>query len=345
MTDAYSIDTPVSKQVKKTANVKLTTEQFIINANKVHGVGRYDYSQAVYQGNKVKVQIKCNECDNVFHMRPNNHIAGSAGCRVCRYVNATVTQAEFIHRSNNAHGTGLYGYDKAIYVKGCLSVSIFCKQCDMYFDQKARDHMNGIGCAQCYFADKRLTQDEFLDRCYKQHGKGAFDYTNVCYYDSHTPVNIGCNVCGYEFEQTPTRHLSTLICCPKCVDDRKGFNRSAFRERCSGNNNGVGKLYVIKACDNGTVFYKVGITSHSRLAVRFKGRGSMPYIYHIAYEIEGSADYIYDLETQFNRLLRGNHYQPSIVFNGSYTECFTTIKPIEQLLKKLSSTEQLQLIA
>ena len=70
----------------------------------------------------------------------------------------------------------------------------------------------------------------------------------------------------------------------------------------------------------------------------------MPYDYTTEYEIEGEAGYIYDLEVKLHLLLKNKSYEPSIKFRG-YTECFTTIKLVERLLKELSNTGQLQLIA
>jgi len=57
-----------------------------------------------------------------------------------------------------------------------------------------------------------------------------------------------------------------------------------------------------------------------------------------------SPSVIYDLEVKLHAFLENYRYKPVIKFKG-YTECFTTIKPIERLLKRLSTTEQLQLLA
>ena len=70
----------------------------------------------------------------------------------------------------------------------------------------------------------------------------------------------------------------------------------------------------------------------------------MPYEYSVECVIDGEAGYIYDLEVKLHLLLKNKSYEPSIKFRG-YTECFTTIKPITRLLKELSNTDQLQLIA
>ena len=66
---------------------KLTTEEFIERAKKVHG-NKYDYSKIEYDGNKKKVCIICHEKDKYgkeqgeFWQRPNDHLSGY-GCPHC----------------------------------------------------------------------------------------------------------------------------------------------------------------------------------------------------------------------------------------------------------------------
>lgn len=57
-----------------------TTEQFIIDARKVHG-DRYDYSLAEYKGNKVKLVIVCMEHGS-FLQEPRQHLSGH-NCYLC----------------------------------------------------------------------------------------------------------------------------------------------------------------------------------------------------------------------------------------------------------------------
>lgn len=45
---------------------KKTTAEFIADAQAVHGKERYDYSKVVYRGNKFKVEIICNQCNESF---------------------------------------------------------------------------------------------------------------------------------------------------------------------------------------------------------------------------------------------------------------------------------------
>ena len=59
---------------------KLTTEEFIKKAQKVHG-DRYDYSKVEYVDNKTKVCIICLK-HGVFWQRPSHHTDGR-GCKKC----------------------------------------------------------------------------------------------------------------------------------------------------------------------------------------------------------------------------------------------------------------------
>ena len=65
------------------AGRKHTTETWINKANKVHGIGRYDYSKVEYKGAKENVLIHCNKCGNDFWQLAQNHIDHAMGCPVC----------------------------------------------------------------------------------------------------------------------------------------------------------------------------------------------------------------------------------------------------------------------
>lgn len=60
---------------------KLTTEEFIENARRVHG-DTYDYSKVNYLGNKVEVEIVCPRHGS-FWQKPNSHVSSKNGCRLC----------------------------------------------------------------------------------------------------------------------------------------------------------------------------------------------------------------------------------------------------------------------
>ena len=62
---------------------KLTIIEFIEKAFTIHG-DSYDYSLFIYKGNKIKSNIKCKVCNNIFQQTPNNHLKGQ-GCPKCNY--------------------------------------------------------------------------------------------------------------------------------------------------------------------------------------------------------------------------------------------------------------------
>lgn len=61
-----------------------TTDDFIRDAIAVHG-NQYDYSEVIYEGNKVDVTIKCGN-GHIFTQSPNRHLCGE-GCPSCRKKN------------------------------------------------------------------------------------------------------------------------------------------------------------------------------------------------------------------------------------------------------------------
>ena len=71
----------------------------------------------------------------------------------------------------------------------------------------------------------------------------------------------------------------------------------------------------------------------------------MPYKYEVLRLVSGESGFIWDLEFKIHSILKDYAYSPLIGFKGE-TECFSEItKPVHKLLKELSTTDQLQLIA
>lgn len=70
---------------------RLTAEQFIERARKVHG-DKYDYSLVKYVNNESEVDIIC-PIHGVFPQRPSNHIGQGHGCPMC----SPYTQRKLIH--------------------------------------------------------------------------------------------------------------------------------------------------------------------------------------------------------------------------------------------------------
>lgn len=77
----------------------------------------------------------------------------------------------------------------------------------------------------------RKTIQEFIEQALQVHGD-RFDYSEVEYVNTHTPVKIRCNQCGLVFSQEPSSHLAGRGC-PKCSKKQthKRVNQDMFIAR------------------------------------------------------------------------------------------------------------------
>ena len=320
---------------ERAAKRRKTKGQYIKEANKVH-LEFYRYDKIAYKNTKTKICITC-PLHGDFWQEAGSHLAGCK-CPDCYYESRFLTQEEFIKRSIERHGKG-FDYSEAVYVSSGDRVKLTCNTCMDTFYQLADGHMRGLGCRNCA-GTRPVTQDEFIAQAKERYGN-RFDYSQVDLINKSEPVKIVCGLHGL-FEQRPYSHLVGGGC-PKCSQALRGYNRSNFVDQCNKNNDGKGTLYVIQCKKDNEFFYKIGITSKS-VKRRFYNSRLMPYDYESVYLVVDEPEYIYDLENKLHSLLTEHNYEPLLAFSGQ-TECFTTIKPIEKLLKQLSSTDQLQLIA
>lgn len=79
---------------------KLTTEEFIVKARKVHG-NKFNYGKVDYKGNHKKVIIICPKHGKFLQM-PYSHLAGK-GCLICSGLKK-FTKDQFIIKSRKIHG-------------------------------------------------------------------------------------------------------------------------------------------------------------------------------------------------------------------------------------------------
>ena len=142
---------------------------------------------------------------------------------------------EFTEKARKIHGDK-YNYSNVRYVNNHTKVCIICPIHGEFW-QMPKLHLKGSGCPKCaaikggdYLRD---TKEDFIKKAKKVHGD-KYDYCNVEYKNSRTPVCIICPIHG-EFWQTPTRHLNSRGCI-KCAKANKGYslrsNREEFIEKC-----------------------------------------------------------------------------------------------------------------
>ena len=157
---------------------KLTTEEFIKKARKVHG-DRYDYSKVEYVNNQTKVCIICKE-HGEFWQIPQKHLTGQ-GCIKChreamakRY---SLGKEKFIEKSNAVHN-GFYDYSEVEYVNGHMKVKIICPIHGI-FEQEPSSHLQGHGCPFCADVEngkkkRKWTYDSCYEEAKKHKSKIAF---------------------------------------------------------------------------------------------------------------------------------------------------------------------------
>lgn len=213
---------PECAKEKQITRQSMTTKEFIEKAKKIHG-DRYDYSKVNYVNSKTKICIICQK-HGEFWQTPSHHLQG-CNCPKCANEEIHNKQRhkkdEFIEKAKQVHGDK-YDYSNVEYVNSKIPVKIFCKKHEKYFFQAPYNHVSGQGCPQCAIeknvSKSKIGTDNFIKRAQNIHGD-KYDYSKVNYINRNTKVNIHCNICGKDFEQTPAIHLSGHGC-PYCANEK-----------------------------------------------------------------------------------------------------------------------------
>lgn len=195
---------------------KLTTEEFIKRAKKVHG-NKYDYSKVEYVNSQTKICIICPE-HGEFWQVPNSHLLGY-GCAKCAKRKLgdifKKTTEEFIAEATIVHD-GKYDYSRVKYEGKDAKVCIICPKHGEFW-QSPHNHLKGAGCPKCkrekISNDLKDTTETFIEKARLTHGN-KYDYSKVNYVDSYTKVCIICPEHG-EFWQKPNNHIHGWGCA-KC---------------------------------------------------------------------------------------------------------------------------------
>lgn len=202
-------------------------ELFIAEANDVHG-GKYNYDKFIFVNKRTKGEIYCPKHDVIFFQTPRKHLLGQ-GCPKCRYEKSAASHTHSTERFIAA-AKGLWGdeydYCETVYVKSSENVKIICHK--KYANGKEHgaflmtpeNHLNSTckqGCPKCgrekTYNKLRSTTEEFIKKAKDVHGE-KYDYSEVCYINNKTPVNIICRQHGV-FSQGPSNHLLGQGC-PHC---------------------------------------------------------------------------------------------------------------------------------
>lgn len=222
-------------------NVNIRKEAFIKNAVEKHG-DKYNYDLVEYLGNKIKVKIKCNTCEDIFEQRPNDHVSNGAGCKKCsikiRSNKLRKSLDVLLEEFKNIHGEDKYDYSQVEYINDDTKIKIYCKTCRKYFMQSPYWHRKG-NCPTCAVKishDKVKTPNlEFINRSKFVFGD-KFDYSKTIYKSLHENVIIICKKHNFEYEQEASSHLRSIYGgCQKCETEQttidKKFTTEIFIEK------------------------------------------------------------------------------------------------------------------
>lgn len=229
---------------------KITTEDFIERANKIHN-NNYDYSLVDYKNNKTKVKIKCN-IHGIFEQVSGSHLR-RYGCRKCAIDNMVMDKNTFIEKANKIHNNK-YDYSLVEYNNNKDKIIIGCSE-HGNINVELCSHLRGSGCFQCYHDNKRLNTEDFINKAKKVHGD-KYDYSLVDYKLNNTKVKIICPVHG-EFEQLPNGHLLTSGCSKCGYGGVHGRYNSKYFKLNPQMKVHDGVLYIIKFNDNSESFLKL----------------------------------------------------------------------------------------
>ena len=123
--------------------------EFIEKAILIHSE-KYDYSITNYINNRILIDIKCLNHNEIFRQTPNSHLNGH-GCPKCGVEqcsrNLTLPQEKFLEHCNIIHNNK-YNYDKTIYSGGDNKIIITCP-IHFDFEQRAEHHRYGGQCPEC----------------------------------------------------------------------------------------------------------------------------------------------------------------------------------------------------
>lgn len=204
---------------------RLTTEEFIRRAKKVHG-DKYDYSDVDYINSKTKVKIVCIEHGSFFQ-QPNKHLTGD-GCIQCGHLKSSnakrKTVETFINEANKAHNF-FYDYSLSKYINTHLKITIICPKHGQFLQSPA-NHLRGIGCMECG-GKRKLYLSEFIERANKIHDF-RYTYENSVYKKNDVKIEITCTKHG-SFYMLPNNHLAGQNC-PVCAKESMGRTQSLTNE-------------------------------------------------------------------------------------------------------------------
>jgi hypothetical protein len=189
---------------------------------------RFDYSKVVYVNSQTPVTLICKE-HGEFNVNMYTHLYSEDGlCPLCcsglkRVGRRQLSTEQIIKKCKHYYGDK-YDYSKIEYKGGGSRkehVEIICPEHGSFFKCVDNIDKRDCGCPRCAREKKRSNDiisiaNKFIERSKNKFGD-RFDYSEVEYVNSHTPVTLICKEHGIRFSTTPSNHFSTKFGgCKEC---------------------------------------------------------------------------------------------------------------------------------
>jgi hypothetical protein len=139
----------------------------------------------------------------------------------------------FIEKANTQHNNK-YDYSLVKYINSDTKVIIKCS-IHGEFERVPYNHIKKkLGCPYCIKEEKKKLQQEELNNIFISKAKekhiNKYDYSNIHYVNSKTPIQIKCNIEKHGvFKQIPSSHLSGSGC-PLCANIKNAESKKKTLE-------------------------------------------------------------------------------------------------------------------
>lgn len=195
-----------------------TQEDFVKKAKDVHG-DKYSYDKSIYINSSTPVEIYCNECQEYFWQTPANHIYLEQGHEKCcgwhRRTDKEIRKELELKCGNK------FDFSQMIFKGMSTPIEAICKAEGHHFWRRPNDFLYGEwDCPYCTGNYVKTTEEyqTFL----KDYFGDAYDFSEVEYINSSTPVKIICPEHG-PFYKTPQAILQVMkkgakVLCPHCSE-------------------------------------------------------------------------------------------------------------------------------
>ena len=206
----------------------LTQEQFIADCQRVHGVGVYDYSEAVYVRGRDKIKVNCPK-HGPWYPYARKHREGN-GCRKCYNEGKQVSVSKMRERFEAAHGR-TYGYDFSTYKGAHSSIQIDCPV-HGWFSQICEVHANASGCQKCGMNRRaeirRISFAEYVERSIESFGD-RFNIIETSWKGIDGTIDLICHEHGLQ-TILASSHLKSPTGCYQCSRDARSSRARLTQE-------------------------------------------------------------------------------------------------------------------